>query len=70
MFGDLTHLKKKREINVLEYLFRNTNNTLSKFEVNEQEYKTAFERLNKLTSQLQVKRLRYKSKNACKYFML
>lgn len=61
-------LKKDRQS--IEYLFQNHHNNLAKLEAAEIEYKIASENLQKLTTELQIKRLRYKAKSYCKYFTL
>lgn len=73
-FGSLTkkyfdsQSKKSRES--LDYLFHNSQNYLRRISTIESECKMAYEHLQNLTEELQMKRLRYNAKAACKYFTL
>lgn len=76
VFGQLTK-KKNNIIRVLnndtmqiDYLFKNAQSELEKMSVIHAERQIALENLRKLTSELQTKRLRYKTKSSCKYFTL
>lgn len=73
-------LKEKRLQNIseilndesksLDILFENHLSKLDKLTVIDAERKAALENLRVLTTQLQTKRLREKSKSSCRYFTL
>ena len=74
-FGSLTlkYFAKEKtghKIKPLDYLFRNSKKRLERMAVLEAERQMAFENLQKLTTELQTKRLRYNARIACKYFTL
>lgn len=70
-FGELAGKHKfTAENNELEYLFENSRLRLKDFDIDEAERRIAMEQLRKLTAQLQTRRLRHKTKSACKYFTL
>ena len=74
-FGSLTLKyfakdKTARKIRPLDYLFGNSKKRLERMAVLEAERQMAFENLQKLTTELQTKRLRYNARAACKYLTL
>lgn len=54
----------------LEFLFKNSRDSLEKLTVVEAERRIALDNLRKLTLELQSKRLDYNSKSSYKYFSL
>lgn len=74
-FGSLTlkyfgKEKTVHKVTPLDYLFGNSKKRLQKMAYIEAEREMALEQLDKLTKELQTKRLRYNARNACKYFTL
>ena len=74
-FGSLTlNAPSVKKVNcnseALDYLFSSSKKLLDKLTVIEAENRIALENLDKLTKELQTKRLRYNAKAACKYFTL
>lgn len=79
VFGNLTRKNKQfydikkildKDSMEIDYLFKNSQNSLERLTVIEAERRIALENLRKLTSELQTKRLRYNAKSSCKYFTL
>ena len=73
-FGSLTQsvqdISNFTKSECLEFLFKNSQMGLGKLAVAASECQMALENLERLTVQLQTKRLRYNAKSACKYFTL
>lgn len=68
-YFDVTEILKRDNLEI-DYLFEEHEKSLRNFNIMEAERNMAMDNLRKLTTLLQTRRLRYKAREACKYFTL